>query len=169
MGLKILNHAYLNKLIKEKIYILDVLKFNCKKIITYPTKNSSLQNWFLIDKLLSCSVILLSSFFMWIKNLKWISKYLIFYWKNPSFSATEFKICTVLISSCHNKVQWNVWYNTDDVWQAAAITEAKLKMSDIPCAVLICSLMYQRYADFPIALMENWQKYLLHKKDEKVC
>lgn len=51
---------------------------------------------------------------------------------------------------------------------AAAITEAKLKMSDIPCAVLICSLMYQRYADFPIALMENWQKYLLHKKDEKI-
>ncbi|XP_063407646.1 regulator of nonsense transcripts 2-like isoform X4 [Mytilus trossulus] len=51
---------------------------------------------------------------------------------------------------------------------AAAITEAKLKMSDIPCAVLICSLMYQRYTDFPIALMENWQKYLLHKKDEKI-
>jgi regulator of nonsense transcripts 2 len=43
---------------------------------------------------------------------------------------------------------------------AAAVTEAKLKMSDIPCAVLICSLMYQRYTDFQAALMENWQKYL---------
>lgn len=52
--------------------------------------------------------------------------------------------------------------------KAAAITDAKLKMSDIPCAVLICSLMYQRYSEFSAALMDNWQKYLLHKKDEKV-
>lgn len=51
---------------------------------------------------------------------------------------------------------------------AAAITEAKLKMSDISCAVLLCSLMYQRYNDFSPALIDNWQKYLLHKKDEKI-
>ncbi|KAK3612029.1 hypothetical protein CHS0354_021705 [Potamilus streckersoni] len=51
---------------------------------------------------------------------------------------------------------------------AAAITEAKMKMSDIPCAQHICSIMHQRYADFSQALLENWQKYLLTKKDEKI-
>lgn len=52
---------------------------------------------------------------------------------------------------------------------AAALTEAKLKMSDINCAILICSLLHQRYADFSSCLMENWQKYLLFKKDEKIA
>lgn len=52
---------------------------------------------------------------------------------------------------------------------AAALTEAKLKMSDINCAILICSLLHQRYADFSACLMENWQKYLLFKKDEKIA
>lgn len=51
---------------------------------------------------------------------------------------------------------------------AAAITEAKLKMSDIACGVHICCLFFQRYSDFSISLMENWQKYLLSKKDEKI-
>ncbi|CAH1784230.1 unnamed protein product [Owenia fusiformis] len=51
---------------------------------------------------------------------------------------------------------------------AAAITEAKLKMSDIPCAVHMCSLLHQRYADFAPALLENWHKVLMTKKDEKV-
>ncbi|XP_065939031.1 regulator of nonsense transcripts 2 isoform X1 [Magallana gigas] len=50
---------------------------------------------------------------------------------------------------------------------AAAITEAKLKMSDIACGVHICCLFFQRYSDFSNSLMENWQKYLLSKKDEK--
>lgn len=52
--------------------------------------------------------------------------------------------------------------------QAAAVVEAKLKMSDINCALTICSLMYQRYADFASSLMENWHKVLMTKKDDKV-
>ncbi|XP_061195542.1 regulator of nonsense transcripts 2-like [Saccostrea echinata] len=51
---------------------------------------------------------------------------------------------------------------------AAAITEAKLKMSDIACGVHICCLFYQRYSEFSNYLMDNWQKYLLNKKDEKI-
>ena len=41
-------------------------------------------------------------------------------------------------------------------------------MSDIGCAVHICSILHQRYSDFAPNLMENWQKYMLTKKDEKV-
>ncbi|GAB1609122.1 regulator of nonsense transcripts 2-like isoform X2 [Argonauta hians] len=52
---------------------------------------------------------------------------------------------------------------------AAALTEAKLKMSDINCAVLICSRLHQSYADFSSCLMENWQKYLLCKKEERIA
>lgn len=51
---------------------------------------------------------------------------------------------------------------------AAAIVEAKLKMTDIPCALHVCSLLHQRYTDFSDLLMENWQKALLQKKDDKV-
>ncbi|XP_078309820.1 regulator of nonsense transcripts 2-like isoform X4 [Crassostrea virginica] len=51
---------------------------------------------------------------------------------------------------------------------AAAITEAKLKMSDIACGVHVCCLFYQRYGEFSNYLMDNWQKYLLSKKDEKI-
>lgn len=52
--------------------------------------------------------------------------------------------------------------------QAAAIVETKLKMSDINAAVEICCLLHERYAEFSEALLENWQKVLLQKKDEKV-
>lgn len=52
--------------------------------------------------------------------------------------------------------------------QAVSITEAKLKMSDISCAVHVCSLMHQRYSDFAQILLENWLKYFPTKKDEKV-
>lgn len=51
---------------------------------------------------------------------------------------------------------------------AQAIVEAKLKMSDINTAVHICSLLHQRYHDFSPTLLENWQKVLALKKDEKV-
>jgi regulator of nonsense transcripts 2 len=51
---------------------------------------------------------------------------------------------------------------------AAAIADAKLKMSDVNCALHICSLLHQRYADFTQALLDNWNKVLLTKKDEKV-
>ncbi len=50
---------------------------------------------------------------------------------------------------------------------AQSITEAKLKMSDINCALHLCSLMHQRYTDFSTALLENWQKVLVSKKDDK--
>ena len=52
--------------------------------------------------------------------------------------------------------------------QADAIVEAKLKMSDINCALGLCSLIHQRYADFSGLLLESWQKVLLTKKDDKV-
>ena len=53
--------------------------------------------------------------------------------------------------------------------QSSAITEAKLKMSDVGCALHICSLMHQRYADFTKTLFENWHRILMGtKKDEKV-
>lgn len=50
---------------------------------------------------------------------------------------------------------------------AQAVVEAKLKMSDINTAVHICSLLHQRYHDFSPTLLENWQKVLAIKKDEK--
>lgn len=51
---------------------------------------------------------------------------------------------------------------------AGAILDAKLKMSDVPCALHICSLLHQRYADFSQALLESFNKYLLSKKDDKM-
>lgn len=51
---------------------------------------------------------------------------------------------------------------------AAAIVDAKLKMSDVNMAVQVCSLLHQRYADFSTQLLENWQKVLPLKKDEKI-
>lgn len=50
---------------------------------------------------------------------------------------------------------------------AAAFTEAKLKMNDIPCALHLCSKMQQNYAEFETFLLEQWQKVLNSKKDEK--
>lgn len=52
---------------------------------------------------------------------------------------------------------------------AQAVVETKLKMSDISTAVHLCSLLHQRYHDFAPTLLENWQKVLTPKKDEKVC
>ena len=52
--------------------------------------------------------------------------------------------------------------------QACAFTEAKLKMSDVTCALTLCSVLHQRYADFAPSLLEHWQKVLLSKKDDKV-
>ncbi|CAL1527027.1 unnamed protein product [Lymnaea stagnalis] len=51
---------------------------------------------------------------------------------------------------------------------AGAIIDAKLKMSDVPCAIHICSLLHKRYADFSHSLIEVFNKYLLSKKDEKI-
>ncbi|XP_047478568.1 regulator of nonsense transcripts 2-like [Penaeus chinensis] len=51
---------------------------------------------------------------------------------------------------------------------AQAVVETKLKMSDISTAVHLCSLLHQRYHDFAPTLLENWQKVLTPKKDEKI-
>lgn len=51
---------------------------------------------------------------------------------------------------------------------AAAMVEAKLKMTDLQAAVEICSSMHQRYGEFGEHLLENWRKIMSLKKDEKV-
>lgn len=51
---------------------------------------------------------------------------------------------------------------------AAALVDAKLKMVDVWPAVQLCSLMHQIYADFGTFLLDNWQKVLALKKDDKV-
>jgi hypothetical protein len=54
------------------------------------------------------------------------------------------------------------------ILQADAIVEAKLKMTDVSCALMLCSLVHQRYSDFSGLLLESWQKVMLTKKDDKV-
>lgn len=51
---------------------------------------------------------------------------------------------------------------------AAAIVEAKLKMSDVAAVVKLCSTLHQTYADFSQHLFENWQKALSIKVGEKI-
>ncbi|XP_050312135.1 regulator of nonsense transcripts 2 isoform X2 [Anthonomus grandis grandis] len=51
---------------------------------------------------------------------------------------------------------------------AAALVECKLKMTDVPVAVKLCSILHQTYADFSQHLFENWQKVLTIKGSEKV-
>lgn len=51
---------------------------------------------------------------------------------------------------------------------AAAFLEAKLKMNDLPCALHLCSLMHQNYAEFSAILFEQWQRLLNLKRDDKV-
>lgn len=43
---------------------------------------------------------------------------------------------------------------------ATALTEAKLKMTDVWTSVQMCSLLHQRYPDFAVSLYENWLKVL---------
>jgi regulator of nonsense transcripts 2 len=51
---------------------------------------------------------------------------------------------------------------------AAALVEAKLKMTDVQAAVNICLYLHRHYSEFTPHLHENWQKALSFKKDEKV-
>ncbi|KAF4525965.1 hypothetical protein B566_EDAN000756 [Ephemera danica] len=51
---------------------------------------------------------------------------------------------------------------------AAAIVEAKLKMTDVPAAVKLCTMLHQTYAEFASHLIENWQKIMTIKKDDKL-
>ncbi|XP_071816904.1 regulator of nonsense transcripts 2-like isoform X3 [Apostichopus japonicus] len=52
---------------------------------------------------------------------------------------------------------------------ATSISEAKIKMADIPCAIYMASLMHRRYVDFAAHLLDAIQRSLpvLMKKDEK--
>lgn len=52
---------------------------------------------------------------------------------------------------------------------AAAITEAKLKMSDISAAISLCAALHRTYADFSSNLFENWQKILTFKITDKIA
>lgn len=51
---------------------------------------------------------------------------------------------------------------------AAALIEAKLKMTDIPAAISLCSQFHQIYSDFSQQLFENWQKTLTFKSTDKI-
>ena len=48
-----------------------------------------------------------------------------------------------------------------------AIAEVKLKVTDIPSVVELCSLLHQRYVEFSQPLLEAWAKTLTFKKDDK--
>ena len=43
---------------------------------------------------------------------------------------------------------------------ASAITEAKIKMSEVPSLLEICSVLHQKYSEFATFLMEEWKKIL---------
>ncbi|KAF5279411.1 hypothetical protein FQA39_LY05521 [Lamprigera yunnana] len=51
---------------------------------------------------------------------------------------------------------------------AAAIVDAKLKMTDINGALKMCSILHQQYAEFSQYLFENWQKILTLKVGDKI-
>ncbi|XP_039960408.1 regulator of nonsense transcripts 2 [Bactrocera tryoni] len=50
----------------------------------------------------------------------------------------------------------------------AALSEAKMKMTDVPAAVTLCSRLHQTYADFDAQFLEAWQKSLALKPGEKI-
>lgn len=51
---------------------------------------------------------------------------------------------------------------------SAAIVDSKLKMTDVPAAVKLCSVLHQTYGEFSQHLFENWQKTLSFKIGEKI-
>lgn len=50
----------------------------------------------------------------------------------------------------------------------AALSEAKMKMTDVPATVTLCSRLHQTYADFDAQFLEAWQKSLALKPTEKI-
>lgn len=48
-----------------------------------------------------------------------------------------------------------------------SVVEAKLKISDVGCAVHLCSLFHQRYAEFAPLLLQAWKKHFEARKEEK--
>ncbi|XP_017341091.1 regulator of nonsense transcripts 2 isoform X1 [Ictalurus punctatus] len=49
----------------------------------------------------------------------------------------------------------------------SSLVEAKLKISDVGCAVHLCSLFHQRYADFAPQLLAAWKRHFEARKEEK--
>lgn len=50
----------------------------------------------------------------------------------------------------------------------SALSEAKIKMTDVPAVVLLCSKLHQTYVDFDNEFFDAWQKTLLLKPGEKI-
>lgn len=51
---------------------------------------------------------------------------------------------------------------------SSALSEAKLKLTDVSAAIILCSELHKIYADFSNAFFENWQKILSVRPGEKV-
>lgn len=51
---------------------------------------------------------------------------------------------------------------------SSALSEAKLKLTDVTAAITLCSELHRVYADFSNAFLENWQKILCLKPGDKV-
>ncbi|XP_069764577.1 regulator of nonsense transcripts 2 isoform X7 [Narcine bancroftii] len=51
----------------------------------------------------------------------------------------------------------------------ASVVEAKLKLSDVNCAVHLCCLFHLRYADFSPLLLQGWRKHFEARKEEKTA
>ncbi|KAF4114958.1 regulator of nonsense transcripts 2 [Onychostoma macrolepis] len=49
----------------------------------------------------------------------------------------------------------------------SSMVEAKLKISDVGCAVHLCSLFHQRYVDFAPLLLAAWKRHFEARKEEK--
>ncbi|XP_051974306.1 regulator of nonsense transcripts 2 [Xyrauchen texanus] len=49
----------------------------------------------------------------------------------------------------------------------SSMVEAKLKLSDVGCAVHLCSLFHQRYAEFAPLLLATWKRHFEARKEEK--
>jgi len=50
----------------------------------------------------------------------------------------------------------------------SALTEAKLKMTDVSAVVTLCSKLHQLYVDFDGQFLEAWQKILPTKQSDKI-
>ncbi|XP_037936989.1 regulator of nonsense transcripts 2-like isoform X1 [Teleopsis dalmanni] len=51
----------------------------------------------------------------------------------------------------------------------SAVCDAKIKMTDVPAAVILCSKLNQIYSDFSASFLEAWQKTLALKTGEKIA
>ncbi|XP_077565295.1 regulator of nonsense transcripts 2 isoform X1 [Stigmatopora nigra] len=49
----------------------------------------------------------------------------------------------------------------------ASVVEAKLKISDVGCAVHLCSLFHQRYGEFAPLLLQGWRRHFEARKEDK--